>query len=558
MYNTAIYARYSTADQSPTSIDDQIRRCRKTLQSKEVITSTELVFQDCAISGSSDTKKIRAGYASLIQAIESREIQCLVADEISRLSRDPLEIMRLKEKIEKYHILFLTANGVDSRTADWSMRMVLSGLMSKAEIESTRLRTKRGMQGQLERGYMIATPAFGYRGVQVTVTEEPETSEDKVKGTVWEIDEKEATIVRKIYAERASGKSLASIAKSLNDQGILSPRPSRAERSIWLPTTIFQILHNRIYRGIFVYQGSSAYLHRVKKSGNASPDEGKEYKRPHLRLVSDEIWFLANRKSAFSGKKHSSDHLLSGLVQCGVCDGILSITSPSHRSRSLYCCRCERNKGVGAKVHTQTISVGVDGAIEVLKFVLNDILYDPQIFSVYQDTLRARLTAGERRRLSELEREVQRHSKIYHNLVDRFVSGEDMLCKQLQVEAEKHKSLTEEHEHLLKRLEHINEAAIRNQLTVSPENAINHLLGHVEKYIYRLRPILQSLFPSIRLMGRLPNKAAILQVTMDLDAATSATSETEPSGSHPVTRCYTVLASKTRPTVWNIDTHLQK
>ena len=95
-------------------------------------------------------------------------------------------------------------------------------MAANMEVESTGSRTTRGMVGQLERGYQIAQPPYGYRA-------SPEVTETgKVLGTKWFIHEPEAQVVRRIYALRHQGLSCPTIAATLQREGVVPPGNARA------------------------------------------------------------------------------------------------------------------------------------------------------------------------------------------------------------------------------------------------------------------------------------------------------------------------------------------
>ena len=547
-----IYARYSTADQSETSIEDQVRRCRKTIAQKKITVSQEMIFQDSAISGSAKALLTRSGYAEMLQAIESKRLTCLVVDEISRLSRDPLEIIRITELIDKHNIIFLTSDGMDSRTPDWRMRIALVGIMGKAEIDNIRHQTKRGLQGQLERGYMIAAPAYGYSRIRINALGLPAVTEEEAKGTTWEINETKATIVRRIYAQKASGKSLGEIARELNAKQVPPPRQKKGGDSAWLVQTVRQLMQNTIYKGLFVFNGSAAY----RATHKSRADVPQEYKRPTLRLVSDVVWHQCNPASATPMKKNRNNHFLTNLVTCGLCNRFLCMTSRSHKRRALYCAACERKKTAAAAVQTQTISVSIDGVQALLQQVINEVIGDPEVFSAYQQALRSKLTSAERDRFQSLQKELQGLGKTYQYALDQYVAGDDTLAPQVELLGKKQSTLKAEHDLLEKQLQDLNEVAIKQQLLIKPNEVIEKLLGNSGAYQHRLHPILKRLFPSIRLIGRLPDKTAVFEVQMDLGLAVATASGTNTIVKNPITRTYGVRASKSRPVVWTVEQHI--
>lgn len=543
-----IYARYSTADQSETSIADQIRRCRNTIAHKKITATREIIFQDAAISGSANAQPARSGYADLLNAIENQQLNCLVVDEISRLSRDPSEIIRITEFIEKLNILLLSSDGIDSREPDWQMRLALAGIIGKAELDNIRYQTKRGLQGQLERGYMIAHPAFGYTRIRVNAAGLPAVNEEEATGTIWEVNEAQATIVRRIYEQRASGKAFGDIARELNDKKILPPRADKNGKSVWLPTTVHRLITNPIYRGVFVLHGSVSY----RATHKSRADEPTEYNRPSLRLVSDEVWTKCNPASSGPGTKKRNSHFLSRLVTCGLCGRYLSMTSASHNCRSLYCSACSARKKVSSDEHSQTTSVSLNAVKALIRQVLLFTISNPEVFSAYQNALNCKLTNTSRDRLSQVRKKLRTLAKDYQNTLDQYIAGNDTLESQVALLGLRQQALKTEKDLLEHQLRSLDEESIQHQLSITPSDLIDTLMEDSKVYEDRLYPILKTIFPSIRLMGRRSDKAAVFEVQIDLGQAVAAASGTATVVAHPITTTYAVLASKRQPGVWTV------
>ena len=90
----AAYARYSSAMQNETSIDDQIRRCRSYAEHHGAMISEDLIFTDEAISGASLE---RAGLEQLMSLVRStpRGVDVIITEDLSRISRDFADSARL-------------------------------------------------------------------------------------------------------------------------------------------------------------------------------------------------------------------------------------------------------------------------------------------------------------------------------------------------------------------------------------------------------------------------------------------------------------------------------
>lgn len=553
MYNIGIYARYSTADQAATSIEDQIRRCRNTIKSKGLLVSKEYVFQDKAISGSASVQSQRAGYNDLINAIKSKKINLLVVDEISRLSRNSSQVFGLKDLIREHQVRLITVDGIDSQAAEWEILVGLGGILAQEEIDNVRFLTVRGMVGQLERGYMLAAPAYGYRRVRVDAAGQPARNEEEVAGTLWEVSPVEADVVKNIYGQRASGTTLSKIARKLNQQKVLPPRPRDGSKSLWLGSTVSNIIRNPIYRGDFVYRGSASYRYSSKKAGLIADNKAQTFSRPHLRLVDDSLWHQCNKVKGYTGQKTRSDHLLAGLVTCGICGGNLSLTSPSHTSRVLYCSACASRKAVSPDLPAQTSGAGVDGVLELLGAVIKQVVADPDVLIAYRERLADKLKTDDMQAVTRLRKEIRIQEKAYQGIFAQYISsGDDTLVDSISRLFTCLTTMKEECRALEQQILVTDPDNIRKQQEITTEEIIHQLLQDTQ-HLARLRPILKKLFPVIEFCGRTPKKACLFEIHMDIGVAVATATNSEEIEEHVITAQYTVQASHTRPTTWKID-----
>jgi site-specific DNA recombinase len=345
MPRAAIYGRYSDDMQRRTSIEDQIRRARETAAAHGFDCPSELVFTDSAITGKREATEKRSGYQRLLRAWDGKQFDALVVDELSRLGRHQLELAQLQERITDTEIRFISAEGIDSQIPGWELSFGITGAVAAHFLQQTRFRVLRGMLGQLERGYMCAAPPFGYRALR--------EGNGQTGGTRWEIVDQEAKWVREIFAMRAAGRALGDIARELNVNGVACPRkPRSGGGGYWRPGTVRQLLANSIYRGLFVWNGSAFTKAKFKKKGKAPP-QPKEFERPALRMVDDNIWTACNR-STFSRSGYGGGRFwFSGLATCGLCASTLTATT-GRAVPTLYCAQCAQAKRVGVEARGAT------------------------------------------------------------------------------------------------------------------------------------------------------------------------------------------------------------
>lgn len=67
------------------------------------------------------------------------------------------------------------------------------------------------------------------------------------------VNDVEAAVVRRIFQLAAAGVGTRRIAIMLNNEGAPAPVPRRAGRPrSWAPSTVYEILHRPLYRGLVV------------------------------------------------------------------------------------------------------------------------------------------------------------------------------------------------------------------------------------------------------------------------------------------------------------------
>ncbi|EQB07429.1 recombinase family protein, partial [Novosphingobium lindaniclasticum] len=144
MIRTALYARYSTDRQNPSSIEDQLRICREqaTREGWRVIAS----YKDAAISGSSVT--LRPGIQQLLEDARTGKFDLLLAEALDRISRDQADIATLYKHLQFAGITIVTlAEGEISE-----LHVGLKGTMNALFLKDLAKKTHRGLRGRVEKG----------------------------------------------------------------------------------------------------------------------------------------------------------------------------------------------------------------------------------------------------------------------------------------------------------------------------------------------------------------------------------------------------------------------
>lgn len=541
MQQGAFYGRYSTDEQKPTSNEDQLRRARDFAQKLGIEIPDHLVFVDEAISGTAKGLAKRAGYKKLSAAWEKKEFDILIVDELCRLARDPIELATIQVRIEKTKVRLICADGLDTSKNGWQLQFGFSSVMASHFVRETGHRVTRAMIGQLERGFMIAAPPFGYRMVR-------ETEE----GTLWIIDEEKANYVRDVYERRLNGESFVAIAKSLNDRGIPTPRkPRLTKAAYWRPGTVRQMILNPIYRGLFIWNGSAFSVAKQKRGETTL--EPKDYPRPDLRIVDDDVWFACNKPMrGFRGSRGGDKHLFAGLVSCGTCDANLTV-STGGSVQSLYCAQCAQAKHLGVTGRKSNY-VSVTGVKEVLTQALENVFSD-EAKSVFRAELKERLEGGQQVRIKILRDAVQQKERQKTNLI-RLMSSLETADNAVEVEykevlAESRK-LMEELNQAETRWSKIDASAIEHQLKIDPLTLIPKLFSG-EASAEKTRAALRRLFPKIVFLGKPAPFSSDFKVDIAPGVALADWSKTKVMHDSTTTLFYRATAGAKRPSIWQIE-----
>jgi site-specific DNA recombinase len=256
------YARFSSDAQHPASIDDQRLACQRYTDQHGWALIAEHQYADEALSGMG--VEHRPAYRRLLDAIAHpvRPFDVLLVDDLSRLSRDAAEILRLVRSLQSAGIrLISVADGIETGHKLSKLAVSMKAVMNELYLDDLRDRTLRGLRGRFARGMHTGGRTYGFRSVPVYDPTGRVTADGQplALGTGLQIDPAEARIVEQIFTWFASGVSLRGIAHRLNEDMIPFPAaPTRrgARRKGWASSAVRVILLNEKYTGRFVTAGA--------------------------------------------------------------------------------------------------------------------------------------------------------------------------------------------------------------------------------------------------------------------------------------------------------------
>ena len=334
MSRAALYAYEPHEVQHGTSLEEQLRKCERHVE--QVGWTVAGRYHDAAVA--SDSMILRPGLQSLLADARAGAFDVVVTDSLGCLARDEADSHELFKHLRSARVRIVTL-------AEGELGELHVGLGDLAA------KTHRGLRRRVEAGRSGGGLGYGYDIVKAI-----DAAGERARGD-RRINEVEAEVVRRVFREFASGVSPRAIARRLNDDGILGPSGKG-----WTDSTIrgqvkrgAGLLNNELYVGRLVWNR----LHMVK-----SPETGRRVSRvnrredwivtevPELRIVDDALWQAVKDRQAKLSEKlaaavetpdkmranglnatHRPRHLLSGLLECGVCGGPYTM-----RGQDRYAC----------------------------------------------------------------------------------------------------------------------------------------------------------------------------------------------------------------------------
>ncbi|MCM3632954.1 recombinase family protein [Paenibacillus camelliae] len=298
MVRAAIYIRVSTDEQANqgNSLSEQEHRLRSYCAAMGW-ENIQVYVDDGYSAGSLD----RPALTSMMKNVRMLKHDVVLTTKLDRLCRNLLDLLNVIDELEEYECQYTSATeSFDTSTP--AGRMVLQILGAFAEFERGRIRERvRENMRSLARNTnkAITKPCLGY---------------DVVDGK-FQINEKEAEIVRIMVKMILEGDGTRTIAKKLNSMGYLT----KAKKP-FTQNHIGKLLKREMLYGAVVYNRRTMH-------------KGKEIIRPesewiiaedhHEGIISKEEYLkvqevMQSRRTSWS-RSDDTRYLLSGLVKCTHC-----------------------------------------------------------------------------------------------------------------------------------------------------------------------------------------------------------------------------------------------
>lgn len=374
MTRVALYGRYSSEGQREASIDDQYRVCEEYCTRQDGWNIVQR-YGDKAISGATTD---RAAYQQMLKDAQGHLFEVVLVHDFSRLSRDSVETEQARRRLVHWGVRLIgVSDGIDTANEGHELMSGFKGIMNQQFLKDLAKHTRKGMIGQVLKGYHGGGRSYGYRLVPEYDPSQKDPYGHPVKiGTRLEKDDEQARWVRWLFERYAEGMSPMKIVEELNRQGVPPPgtfyKRKSSQPPSWCASALngnvkygLGMLNNRLYKGELTW-GRSRWIKDpdTKKKQRLLCEESNWIRHPveHLRIIDDELWERVKRRqqdihlasAAIRTALHANartgrgpKYLFSGLLRCGQCGHKFVILDPTR-----YGCSGWKYRGLSVCTNT--------------------------------------------------------------------------------------------------------------------------------------------------------------------------------------------------------------
>lgn len=309
----AAYCRVSTdREEQLLSYENQLRYYKNYIESNPNFEFAG-IYADEGITAT-NTKK-RDNFNRMIADCRNGKIDRIITKSISRFARNTLDCLNYVRELKALGIgINFEKEGINTLESSGEVLLTILSSLAQDESRSISENTRWGLRRRYENGeYGIATKRFmGY---------------DRDSDGKLVVNKKQAKVIKRIYDEYLSGKTVDYIKRILEREKI----PKWDGTYKWQATTIQSILINEKYKGDAELQKGHTVDFLTKKREKNNGELQKFYiEEDHEAIISPEIWECVQLEME-RRKQYTKDHYLKaysartennpffGKIICGEC-----------------------------------------------------------------------------------------------------------------------------------------------------------------------------------------------------------------------------------------------
>lgn len=445
LFKAGLYARLSHETEENIergTIETQMELMKNYVKDHEDIVIEE-EYYDASFTG---TNFERPDFKRMLEDAKRGRINCIIVKDLSRLGRNYVEMGNYIERVFPFlNVRFIAVtDDFDSFRPGTDIMMPLKNIVNEfyAKDISKKVSTAHRRKWTTDE-YMCGFAPYGYL--------KSKTEKNRIV-----VDEATAGNVRLIYKLFLEGKGYTSIAKYLNEQGIMSPlmylkslgyQQNVKTNGVWTKTTVKSILTNQAYIGSAVHGKVVIEKYNNIPLHATDPSEWVIVENTHEPLVDKETFEKAQERvkeisdayfvKEFTKHPPNEKNLLKGKIVCGDCGKGMRLSPRTTKSYVYFCGTfsdginpaCSRHKidqeDVNKAVFAQ-ISNHMRCCIDALRVIreLNARSSGLKKYDVYEKAIT--------RQRRELEKVNRKFSELYGDYSEHLINESEYLTLKQQ------------------------------------------------------------------------------------------------------------------------------
>lgn len=255
----------------------------------------------------------------MIADCRAGKINKILVKSISRFARNTVDALNYIRELKELGIsIYFENENIDTLTPGGEVLITILAAMAEQESRTMSTNIKWTYQKKFKNGEVILNT-----GLMLGYTKAGRKDEEGRE--IYEINETEAAIVRRIYREYLAGITITRICRGLEADGI----PTKLGKTKWRVSVIRSILTNEKYTGDAVlgktFKPDVLSKYRQKNNGQAPMyyAEGT-----HPAIIDKEMFEMVrvemqrrkdDKDTAVGSSRYTSKYPFSGLLVCGEC-----------------------------------------------------------------------------------------------------------------------------------------------------------------------------------------------------------------------------------------------
>lgn len=308
-----LYARKSSEseDRQVQSIDDQVNRLKESANNLGLNISE--VFTEAKSAKKPDNRPV---FTEMIQRIESGEADGILAWQINRLSRNPIDSAKIQWLLQQKVLKSIQTIDKEYKPEDNVLLFSVESGMANQYVLDLSKNVKRGIKGKLERGWRPSLAPIGYLNQVVDGEHIIVTDPDRFD------------LIRKMWDLFLTGTYPVSKIRDIatDEWGLRTKQRKRLGNKPLSMSAIYKMFNDPFYYGSYWWE-------------NYETGEKQLYKGKHTPMVTEQEYWRAQALLGKKGKPRpkTREFAFTGLMKCGECDSAIT----AEEKNQLICSGCK-------------------------------------------------------------------------------------------------------------------------------------------------------------------------------------------------------------------------